>query len=342
VLIDGRKNWKLHGRWFVASLIATVVAIALTVAASRETGRWPGGGSLVGLVYGVIAALIFLFEVAIVFKKTSLPVYTKRDPRGKKTRFTLRTTRWMLPAQTWMKAHIWLGLLTVPLVILHSGGRFGGMLTTVFSLVFAVVILSGIWGLLMQNVIPRMLLDAAAVETVYSQIDDVGEQYSAEARNLVLRSCGGDDESIEPAIASAAARGAGSHHIHGAARQVGAQIQRSTQPASELPEPIPSPTLQNALKRDIQPFLASGKSPQGLLGSRQRNAWYFEDLRLRVAPELRTLVDQLEELCERRRQLNVQRRLHFWLHNWMWLHLPLSIALIVLLVGHVITALRFG
>jgi hypothetical protein len=50
----------------------------------------------------------------------------------------------------------------------------------------------------------------------------------------------------------------------------------------------------------------------------------------------------MEELCERRRQLNVQRRLHFWLHNWLWLHLPLSLALLALLVGHVFWALRYG
>jgi hypothetical protein len=79
-----------------------------------------------------------------------------------------------------------------------------------------------------------------------------------------------------------------------------------------------------------------------LLGSRQKNTWYFDDLRLRVAPELRTLVDQLDELCERRRQLNVQKSLHFWLHNWLWLHLPLSVALLVLLAAHIFFALRFG
>jgi hypothetical protein len=325
VLIDGRNFWKLHGRWFVAATIATAIAVALTLLAARENGRWPGGGSLLGLVYGVLAAVIFLFEIAIVFKKTS----------------AFRTQRWMLSAQTWMKAHIWLGLLTVPLVVLHSGGRLGGSLTTIFSVVFAIVILSGIWGLVLQNVLPRLLLDAAPAETVYSQIDNVGKQYAAEAKRLVLLACGGD-EGAAPALTSAVAPMAGSHHIHGAARHVGAQIKRSPHPANDLPEPMSSPAVQTALCRDIQPFLETGDSSRGMLGSWQRNKWYFDDLRLRVEPELRTLVSQLEELCERRRQLNLQRRLHFWLHNWMWVHLPLSIALILLLVCHVVFALRFG
>ena len=340
MLIDARNFWKLHSRWLVGTLIAVAAAIGLTMLAGARSGRWPGGGSATGLSLGVLAAAIFVFEIALVLKKT--------------TRF--RTVRWMLPAQTWMKAHIWLGLLTVPLVVLHSGGSVGGSLTTIFVIVFSAVIVSGIWGLAVQNLLTKLLLDAAPAETVYSQIDRVGRQYAAEAQRLVSLACGGDEylplpEPAQPTLtddhevaALAASHRGLSHgvpddHIRGAARNVGMQVKRSPHPASDLPKAIPSPTIQTALARDVRPFLETGETR--MLGSWQRNQWYFDDLRLRVAPELRSLVDQLDELCERRRQLNVQRRVHFWLHNWLWLHLPLSIGLMVLLVGHVITALRF-
>jgi hypothetical protein len=36
-----------------------------------------------------------------------------------------------------------------------------------------------------------------------------------------------------------------------------------------------------------------------------------------------------------------QARIHFWLHNWLWIHLPLSIALIVLMFVHVFFALKY-
>jgi len=335
VLIDARNFWKLHSRWLVGTLIATALAAAVTAWAGMRGGRWPGGGSATGLLLGALAGVIFVFEVALVLKKT--------------TRF--RTVRWMLPAQTWMKAHIWLGLLTVPLVVLHSGGSFGGTLTTIFVIVFSIVIASGIWGLALQNLLPKLMVDAAPAETVYSQIDRVGRQYATEAQRLVLLACGGEEDlpmheaalvtmEESPGIGALDPSHRGQEgHIRGAPRNVGIQIKRSPHPASDLPEAIPSPAIQAALVRDIRPFLETGE--RGMLGSRQRNQWYFDDLRLRVAPELRGLVDQLDELCERRRQLNVQRRMHFWLHNWLWLHLPLSIGLMVLLVGHVITALRF-
>jgi len=193
--------------------------------------------------------------------------------------------------------------------------------------------------------LPRLLLEAAPAETVYSQIERVGRQYAEEARRLVLVACGGDNDLSREELAAplaAAAVATSERPIHGAARHVGLQVQRSPHPGSERRSVVPSSAIQSALDHDITPFLENGHRSGGPLGSRQRNEWYFDDLRLRVEPELRKLVDQLEELCERRRQLNMQRRIHFWLHNWLWLHLPLSIGLIILLAIHVIFALRYG
>ena len=177
MLIDRRNLWKLHGRWIVGASAMALAAVAWVVVWSFRTGRWPGGGSVPGLALGTFAAGIFLFEVAIVFKKTHW----------------FRTARWALSAQTWMKAHIWLGLLTVPLVALHSGGRLGGTLTMLLVAVFSLVIVSGVWGLALQNTLPKLLLQAAPAETIYSHIDDVGGQYAEEAERLVLAACGDVD-----------------------------------------------------------------------------------------------------------------------------------------------------
>ena len=233
MLIDRRNLWKLHGRWMLATGALALAAAVWVGAWSARTGRWPGGGSLPGLLLGTLAALIFLFELAIVFKKTRW----------------LRTARWALSAQTWMKAHIWLGLLTVPLVVLHSGGRLGGMLTTVLVAVFTVVIASGLWGLALQNVLPKLLLEAAPAETIYSQIDSVGQQYADEARRLVLLACGEGDENRlvwtgrkAPLAATAAV---GPSPIPGASRQVGPQVQRRPHPASEQREAVPSAAIQD-------------------------------------------------------------------------------------------------
>jgi hypothetical protein len=330
MLIDRRNFWKLHGVWLIVVCAGSAAASAWCIFVAKMADRWPGGGSLPGLTLGALAAVIFLFEFALVVKKTRL----------------FRTARWTLSAQTWMKAHIWLGLFTVPLVLLHSGGRLGGPLTTLLLATFAVVILSGLWGLALQNLLPRMLLEGAPAETVYSQIDAVGRQYASEARRLVFLHCGASENDLidAPADSTTHQPSLTTHspsHIRGAPRPVGPEIKRSPHPERERPQVIPAPAVRAALRDSIEPYLASGLSERGLLSSRQRNQWFFDDLRLRVTPELRSLVAQLEDLCERRRQLNLQRWLHFWLHNWLWLHLPLSVLLLICLAAHILMALRY-
>lgn len=301
----------------MTTLVLALAAAGWTFTARLQTGRWPSGGSWPGLVLGTAAGLIFLFETALVAKKS------KR----------LRTARWLGSAQTWMKAHIWLGLLTVPLVILHSGIHLRGYLAWSLVIVFTAVIVSGLWGVALQNLLPKLLLDAVPAETIYSQIDRVGEQYSKEAQRMVLVACGGTDTTPGPRQES--------NPPTGAPRNVGLQIKRAPQPATAMRSTIESKAIQEALQETIAPFLERGREPRELLGSRLRNQWFFEDLRLRAPEPLHELVERLEELCERRRQLNVQRRLHVWLHVWLWVHLPLTAVLLVLLAGHVVLALRY-
>jgi len=43
----------------------------------------------------------------------------------------------------------------------------------------------------------------------------------------------------------------------------------------------------------------------------------------------------------RSRQLAVQVRLHHWLHGWLLVHVPLSMALLLLSVVHAIVTLRY-
>jgi hypothetical protein len=67
----------------------------------------------------------------------------------------------------------------------------------------------------------------------------------------------------------------------------------------------------------------------------------FQDLRSHLDPAAHGAVDALEDLCFQRRQFDTQARIQFWLHNWLWVHLPLSAALIVLMFVHIWAALKF-
>ena len=116
-----------------------------------------------------------------------------------------------------------------------------------------------------------------------------------------------------------------------------------TPPKPKVAATIP-PALLAQLRdfhlRVVRSFLSTGRSLPHRLddGISARRA--FAQLRSDLPAELHDSIQQLEELCEERRQFNTQLRLHRWLHWWLILHIPPSIALLVLFVAHVIVSLR--
>ena len=94
-------------------------------------------------------------------------------------------------------------------------------------------------------------------------------------------------------------------------------------------------------REQIAPFLRDGSAANSPLVSATRAAALFQSVKARIPPAAHEIVDALERFCQQRRQWDQQARLHFWLHNWLWVHFPLSVALLVLMVVHVFVALKF-
>jgi hypothetical protein len=65
-----------------------------------------------------------------------------------------------------MRGHIWLGILSVPMILFHSGFQIGGTLTTILMLLFLIVVLSGIFGLVVQQYLPTMMMNQVKMETI--------------------------------------------------------------------------------------------------------------------------------------------------------------------------------
>jgi hypothetical protein len=60
-----------------------------------------------------------------------------------------------------------------------------------------------------------------------------------------------------------------------------------------------------------------------------------------VDPAAYETLDTLESLCDQRRQLDRQKQMHFWLHSWLAVHLPLSVALTILMIVHAWVAVKY-
>lgn len=299
-----------HRSWFIGSVVVLGVATAIYVPyALRVPG--PGGGTALGLIYGSVGFGFMIFTGLLGLRK-QFPVW--------------RIGR----AQTWMRAHLWLGFLSYPLILLHGAFHFGGPLTRVMMWIFTIVFVSGIAGAAIQHFMPRIHTTQLPMETIYEQIDHVRDQLAMEAGRLVDSACDTLDGELSRASIGqlAAAASAGTDWDVTVADGLGFDEQASRQ-------------LRRFFLDETLPYLEK-VGPRGMaLAEPLRAKGMFQQLRILLPSALHSTTDNLETICEEKRQLDLQRRYHLVLHGWLLVHIPLSYAVLLLGAVHAVMALRY-
>jgi hypothetical protein len=304
-----------HRGWAVASLLLFTLALAVYIAYARASLHGPSGGSTLGLTYG-IAGLALMLYAGVLGARRKVP--------------TWRLGR----ATTWMRGHLWLGLLSYALIVFHSGFQMGGALTGTLMVVFTIVILSGIYGVLLQQFLPRAMLTNLPLETIYEQIDSVVGQLRAEADELVAVASGAK---VPAEVAPAPERRGGGGLLAG---QTFPPALVRARPTLVFPLSNAAP-LRDIYLSDIRPYLGHDIPRQTRLGSAMEATALFSGLRVRLAKPLHDALKELESICDERRQLAHQKRLHHWLHGWLLVHVPLSMALMLLSLVHAFVSVRY-
>jgi hypothetical protein len=349
------RKLKIHIGPLLLAVILVVGLAAWQLWASRSSGTIvsgstvPGvsGSSLPGLVAGSIAASIIFFELLL-------------WPRKRLRRFKL------FPTKFWLSAHLWLGLATGPLALIHSGYRFGGTFSTTLMCLLLFVLASGVYGWIMQIIIPKWMLGNLPFETIGSQVDDVSIQSALDARRMLTVAFGPKPVGLTKLanLDEISAKMRGSSMVRdqdGQVRQivVGA-IQRRVDHRSLLKmenaemefHPLDGSEVWRQYASVIEPFLLRGipfskdktnarsnrLSP--LRTPRKTNDW-FGLLRESCSLNAGTILESLEQLCEQRHQFNAQRRAQTWLHGWIAIHAGVSVMLGVLLITHIVLALKY-
>jgi hypothetical protein len=140
-----------HRRWCFATLLTLLVSTGSYVVYARSTPGGPRGGSVPGILYGVAGSTLMLYAGLISARK--------------------KVPTWRIgSAQTWLRGHIWLGLLSVPLILFHAGFRWGGLLEQMLLLVLAAIVVSGLIGVAVQQFLPGQMTARVPLETFYAQI----------------------------------------------------------------------------------------------------------------------------------------------------------------------------
>lgn len=294
-------------KWLIATIVILVVAIAVYIPYAVNSPQGPRGGSATGLAFGIAAFALMCFAGLLGARK-NVPIW--------------RVGR----AQTWMRGHLWLGFISLPLVLFHAGFHMRGALTFVLMILTFAVVASGIFGAVLQAYIPRRMTIEVPMETIYEQIDHVRSQLREEADQLATAACG----EIEPVQAPASSTTAASGQTASAV-EIGVEVSEEARAQ-----------LREFYLRRMRPFLsAPAERRSSPLADAPRAAGLFEELRLLLPPELHETLKDLESICEEERQLVRQAKLHRALHGWLFVHVPLSYGLLALVAVHAVMALRF-
>ena len=316
--------------WAWASLgILAVGAIAYAVY-SRQAPEGPRGGSAMGLIFGVVG-FAFMLVAALLGARKRVP--------------TWRVGR----AQAWMRGHLWLGLLSLPLILFHGGFHFGGTLTRVLMWLLIITVGSGVFGAVLQNYVPRLMTEQVPLETIYAEIGNVQKLLREEA-DCAMESICGPMGLLRSGAAGQRAGGFTALRPIAAAvvplrtsAAVSAGAGAAVAPAAEtiLLGEAESAPLKRFYLEELRLFLERPNRRGQRLGDARRAKLAFTGLRtLLPAAACETLGD-LEDICEETRQLVRQERLHRWMHGWLLVHIPLSLALMVLGAIHAVVALRY-
>jgi hypothetical protein len=289
--------------WIIVSLLILAAATAVYVPYARNPAHigGPSGGTWFGIIFGSVGSAMMLFALLLGLKKR---VRTMRIGR----------------AYHWMQGHIWLGLLSYPLILYHCGFRWGGPFTQILMWLFTIVVISGIAGLIFQQYMPAKLLHEVAFETIFEQIDHVVAQLQLEAQELmkkVLGDSGGEAFEMEVVPAGAA---------------TATMAQTSA---------LAARTLNEFYAAHVKPYLNQRIPSSTRLKTELTAQVAFDQVRSAVPAALHEPLNDLASIVEERRQLAQQKRMHHWLHGWLLFHVPLSYALMILAAWHAVYALRF-
>src|ERR1700730_1611075 len=439
---------RAHVPWAIFVLVATLFACWLYVGSFNpeilpaelrppssfiqgSSAQRSVGGTPLGLIFGTIALSIFIFAALLGVRK--------------------KLVLWRVgTVQRWLRAHIWLTLLTIPLVILHSGFRLGGPMTTLLVVLYVIVMVSGIYGLALQHQMPRIMMERLPAESVYEQIPHIRAQLLAAAQKMrdSFKPAPPKADAGAPAASPAKAVTVGSTPMASTAADLSTPTARAKSvvestitaetiaapiapktdekvppprenpetkppetmgtPTARVPEGAPIPTgtelvsgvappavepkavvpptpvapptveppprvvmpaappppkpaapatkpvaatatsdaaseaaLLDFLDRQILPYLTAKRGGGFRLGNARFSEDTFRFVKLRVTEAYRDRVEEIQAWCDERRMLDLQTKLHHWLHAWLFVHAPISFLLLMLTFWHAFVTLFY-
>jgi hypothetical protein len=317
--------------WAAVSLAILAASAVIYTIYALNSPQGPRGGSTIGLAFGITGFGFMLFA-ALLGARKRVPVW--------------RVGR----AQAWMRGHLWLGFLALPIILFHGGFHFGGTLTRLLMWLLIITVFSGVFGAALQHHVPRVMTSDVPLETIYDEIGHVRSLLREEADRAVEAHCGPirltktSDAEVQRAGGFTALRTIAASAVPlrtSAAVSAGASAAVAAAPEIILLTEEESAPLRRFYLQEMRPFIEHPERRGQRLADAQKAASAFSGLQTLLPAAVRATLDDLAEICEEARQLQRQAQLHHWLHGWLLVHIPLSLALLLLGAIHAVMALRY-
>ena len=152
-------------RWLLVSVLSAVLLLLSYYWYSHQT--LTHGGTVIGLLYGLLGTLLILILMALGIRKRRL---------GSR----------LGTVQGWTSAHVYLGLLTILIFPMHAGFRFHFDLHTLAFVLLVIVVVSGIIGVALYVFVPSRLTkyeEVLQADKIDAEINQVLKQMRNVIRN---------------------------------------------------------------------------------------------------------------------------------------------------------------
>src|SRR5215475_14884603 len=282
---------RTHRAWAIASLAILAASAILYIIYALNTAQGPRGGSAIGLFFGIVGFSFTIFAALLGARK--------------------RVPSWRLGrAQAWMRGHLWLGLLSLPMILFHGGFHFGGSLTRTIMWLTIIVVVSGVYGAALQHYVPKVMTHDVPLETIYDEIGNVRKALRLGADKLVESVCGrlglvkeidegqraGGFTALRPIAASAVPL------------RTSAGVSAGASAVAMAPEIVllseeESKPLRLFYFSEMRAFLEAPAWQRQSLGDPERAKNAFAALRRMMPPVAHPELDDLLSICNETRQL---------------------------------------
>lgn len=216
----------------------------------------------------------------------------------------------------WVSAHVYLGMALLVIATLHCAFQFGFNVHTLFYVLVAAVIISGFFGLFFYLSYPRRLAKVRAGRRRKQWLAELNG-LDARIRDLAQRCEARTRAVVESAVDRTSLGGGVLAQLSGADHSLVVDPGKATESVSLVGNPDQETVID---------YLASAVPRSG----KRDEALVLQDL-LSVFGRRRTVLRKLRE----------DIRLQGWLSIWLYVHVPLTFAVLAALVVHVTTVFLY-